>query len=372
MVPPELEPLASGLASLPVVPPELLPLPLLPDPTPPLLEPLVDPESLAPPLPPPEPASLPPPLASGGAHVPAAQVCEQQSLKLAHDWPLALHCTDWHWPIAHEWLQQSEAVAHALPSLAHAGGAHVPALHDPLQHALFAWHAWPAGAHVTLTQRPPVQVLLQHWLSCVHAALMPRHAPPPHIPSTHDWLQQSLYIVHAAPVPAHPCAAPLLLPPTAASGARCGHPVPKESVLPWLAHPPKRTRAAIVFAARNDSARAFMRSPRRSRLDRGATISNARTPPRDQQSRALAHTTIRTAWIFDGPIWIAPAQAQGTPSKRTVRAGTLSSNAPADRPRRWSPRRSTSSSTPGSDTRAATSAAVGFITKTTRGPEPSS
>jgi len=277
-VPPELEPLASLPESPPVVPPEPLP--------PPLLDPVVEPESEALPLPlpeslvvPPGPPSPVPPLDCGGAHVPAAHVCEQQSAKLAQAWPLALHWTDWHLPIVQEWLQQSEAVPHALPSLAHAGAAHVPPAQDPLQHALLPWHAWPSGAHVVLTHCPPLHALLQHWLARWHDAPMPAHAPPPpHVPSTHDWLQQSEYVLHALPGEAHPVEAPLL-PPPAASGAYGDHPVPSESVVPWLVHPPNRTRAAIAIATRNDSGRAFMRSPRRSSLGRGATVSNARTPP---------------------------------------------------------------------------------------------
>jgi hypothetical protein len=170
-------------------------------------------------------------------------------------------------------------VLHALPSLAHAGAAQVPPAQDPLQQALLAWHAWPSGAQVVVTQCPPLHALLQHWLARSHDAPMPTHAPPPHMPSTHDWLQQSEYIVHAPPVEAHPAEAPLLPPPAAESGAYGDHPVPSESVVPWLEHPPNRRRAAIAFAARNDSGRAFMRSPRRSRLGRGATVSNARTPP---------------------------------------------------------------------------------------------
>jgi hypothetical protein len=182
-------------------------------------------------------------------------------------------------PIAQEWLQQSEATVHTLPSLEHAGAAQVPLEQDPLQHALLPWHDCPAGAHVVVTQCPPLHALLQHWLARTHVAPMPTHAPPPHIPSTHDWLQQSEYIVHAAPVEPHPGVAPLLPPPAAESGSYCGHPDVNESVLPWLEHPPNRRRAAIAFAARNDSGRAFMGSPRRSRLGRGATVSNARTPP---------------------------------------------------------------------------------------------
>jgi hypothetical protein len=94
VVPPELEPLASLPESPPVAPPEPLPVP---------------PESEAPPLPlpeslvpPPEPPSPVPPLACGGAHVPAAHVCEQQSAKPPQGWPLALHWTDWHLPIVQE------------------------------------------------------------------------------------------------------------------------------------------------------------------------------------------------------------------------------------------------------------------------------
>ena len=264
MVPPELEPLASPPESLPVVEPEseAPPLPL--------------PESLVPPPAPPSPV---PPLACGGAHVPAAHVCEQQSAKPPHGWPLGLHWTDWHLPVVQEWLQQSEAVLHAVPSLAHAGGAQAPPVQDPLQQELLPWHAWPSGAHVVLTHCPPLHALLQHWLARWHDAPIPAHAPPPpHVPSTHDWLQQSENSLHALPGEAHPVEAPLL-PPPVASGAYGDHPVPRESVVPWLVHPPNRTRAAIAIAARNDNGRAFMRSPRRSGLGRGATVSNARTPP---------------------------------------------------------------------------------------------
>jgi len=211
--------------------------------------------------------------------VPAAHVCEQQSAKPAQGWPLALHWTDWHLPMLQEWLQQSEPVLHALPSLEHAGAAHAPPTQDPLQHALLPWHAWAWGAHVVVTHCPPLHALLQHWLARWHDAPTSRHAPPPHVPSTHDWLQQSEYVLHAPPVEAHPGAAPLLPPPAAESGAYDDHPVPNPSVVPWLVHPPNVRRAAVAMAARNDSGRAFMRSPRRSSLGRGATVSNARTPP---------------------------------------------------------------------------------------------
>jgi hypothetical protein len=127
----------------------------------------------------------------------------QQSLLLAHPWPLDAqpHVLFTHWP-----LQQSVSVEQVSPSCPPDAPPHVPSQlpkSSAPQQSLLLWQLSPSLPH-GFAHMPPVHTRTpQQSLESVHVSPDPRQ---PHVPLPLHTLgaQQSLLLVHAVPEPAHP------------------------------------------------------------------------------------------------------------------------------------------------------------------------
>lgn len=210
------------------------------------------------------PASTPtpPPPIVELTHFPAAQSSEQQSEKLTHDWPLALHAEppasrvtieastppscggggaphaplvhlvlqhceaveqlapsakqadDWQVPETQSWLQQSVAFMQVAPCAPHIGAAHAPPVHEPAQQSVDDMQLPPDAVQLAATHLPLVHVLLQQSLFCAQFWPVVRQSEPEHVPAEHESLQQSVYVSQAAPAARHLPGGTGILPPS--------------------------------------------------------------------------------------------------------------------------------------------------------------